>query len=512
MTDVPVDRRLPGGPGALLGRLLQPARQAIADHPRAAAAALGAWTLLLSGLALRSPALVIGVLLAGVLGVLVLRRPEAALCVLIFLIPFHLAIYDVLRARAHLNVGNVTLWKDVLLAALFVRGLVRQLAAGRRFNQMFVLGDRGVFAYGLLLALIASVSPSFNSAGYALEIVGEGPLLFLTIVLLRPSRRALRAILWAFLASAGVTGITAVIEQAGPKASFDPWFGGAAPQALSSFFLGDGSYRSGAFFTSPLQLAFFGAGSAALATGAALATRGWVRALAGLVAALSIAGVVVSFTRSGYVGGGIGVVVVLTLGVRRVGLRLALLGMVSVVALSAVALSVASGDQHLSHAGEGDAHLNALQADMNLFAYQPLGYGLGSVDAISQRFDRNSGFATESTLLAKALQGGIEELLAYLAILFWVAMRLRAARRAAMERGDGEAAALCAGALGVMWAVFIAGLFLGIEALPVELLLWGAPAIALGMVATPVTAAGPARRLEWRGSLRRRWQRLAASA
>jgi len=497
MTDLPVDRRLGGGPrpgqagepDAPVRDALRRAVATLAAHPRVAAAALGTWTLLLSALALRSPAAVIGTLLALVLLVMVVRYPEAAVCALLLLVPFHFALYSVVTGRLHVHVGNATLWKDLLVGALLVRGLVRQIAARRSFSEMLAPGDRGLVAYGLFLALLATVSPDLTTAGYALATVVEGPMLFLAIMLLRPGRRALRAALWSMLAAAGIMAVVALIEQAGPKAAFDPWFGGLAPLPNSSFFLNGGSiYRSGAFFASPLQLAFYGAAAAALATGVAIGTRGAARVLATLVAILSTAAVVVSFTRSGYIGGGVGVMLVLLLGVRRVPLRLALMGTVATVAVAAVTFSVASGDEHLSHSGEGSSHVDILRADLNLFAFQPLGYGLGSVDAIAQRFDRNSGFATESTLLATGMQGGIEELVAYLVVLFWTAMRVRTARRAAMAAGDWEAAGICAGALGAQWAVFLAGLFLGVQALPVELVLWGAPAIALAFTGSRVSS------------------------
>jgi hypothetical protein len=58
-------------------------------------------------------------------------------------------------------------------------------------------------------------------------------------------------------------------------------------------------------------------------------------------------------------------------------------------------------------------------------------------------------------------------------------MRLRSARLRARARSDGEHVALAAGAIGAIVALSLAGLFLGVQELVVELLLWGIPGIAL---------------------------------
>ena len=85
--------------------------------------------------------------------------------------------------------------------------------------------------------------------------------------------------------------------------------------------------------------------------------------------------------------------------------------------------------------------------------------------------------------MAKALEGGIPALLLYLLVLFVTGMRVRSTRRRALRTGDRQTAILAAGALGAMVGIGLAGLFLGIQELVVEVILWGVPGIALASAA-----------------------------
>jgi hypothetical protein len=58
-------------------------------------------------------------------------------------------------------------------------------------------------------------------------------------------------------------------------------------------------------------------------------------------------------------------------------------------------------------------------------------------------------------------------------------MRVRAVRRAAIRARDQGPALVAAGAIGAMIAVSIAGLFIGVHELPIELVIWVPPGIAL---------------------------------
>ena len=62
-------------------------------------------------------------------------------------------------------------------------------------------------------------------------------------------------------------------------------------------------------------------------------------------------------------------------------------------------------------------------------------------------------------------------------------MRLRAARVRALRAGDAGARALAAGAIGAMIGIVFAGIFLGVQELAVEVVLWGAPGIAVASAA-----------------------------
>jgi len=76
--------------------------------------------------------------------------------------------------------------------------------------------------------------------------------------------------------------------------------------------------------------------------------------------------------------------------------------------------------------------------------------------------------------------------------LYALMMRLRSTRLRARARGDGEHVAIAAGAIGAIIALAVAGLFLGVQELVVEIPLWGIPGIALAWP-NAVPAMGPVR-------------------
>jgi O-antigen ligase len=174
--------------------------------------------------------------------------------------------------------------------------------------------------------------------------------------------------------------------------------------------------------------------------------------------------------------------------------KAALIGMIVVAATSVVVYYLAGGSETLVRTSSTSGHRAAIERDLQQIEARPFGYGLGTTDALQQRFKLASApGATESVYLAKALEGGIPALLLYLLVLYVTGMRLRSARRHALWRGDREAAVLAAGALGAMIGIALAGLFLGVQELVVEVVLWAVPGIALAAAATGAKSLSAAR-------------------
>jgi O-antigen ligase len=189
---------------------------------------------------------------------------------------------------------------------------------------------------------------------------------------------------------------------------------------------------------------------------------------------------VVAHSRSGYIGGGIGVLAVTALAVRRVGIRVSLIGLAIVISGATTLYYFTTGNETLHRTGSDRAHKSALMRDVDLVVARPFGYGLGTTDRAVYRTPAPGQIGyTESAYLAAALEGGIPALVLYLAVLFMTAMRVRAARLRAIRAGDQSGIVLTAGALAAMLAVAVAGLFLGIHELLIDMLLWGAPGLAL---------------------------------
>lgn len=437
------------------------------------------------------PLVVIGGLL-GAIGVLVVvTRPAVGLVALLGLEPFYGAAYTYLHGHEHLHFGPLTLWKDALIIGLLVRGV-----AGRVFDPPGVRvprseTDRLLIGYGLVYVALTAASPAIRPAVYALGRDVEGPMLMLAILYLRPSRRTLLVCAAALVGAAAIIGTAGLIERLGPQAHFQTWYGAPRPPLNSSFYGTQGKgYRAGSFLQSPLTLAFYLAAACPFAIGLTRALPARWRPLAVLAVAGCASGLVVTVTRSGYIGGFVGSVVAVALSVRNPRRRVALLGVILVTTGAVVGGYLAAGNETLLRTPESSSHTGALQRDVRLVVARPLGYGLGTTDFVAQRFLGAGHGSTESEFMAKALEGGVGGLLLYLSILFAVLMRLRAARLRSVRARDPASVALVAGAMGAVLGLVGASLFLGVEELAVEVVVWGAAGIALAHSRTaPALAA-----------------------
>jgi len=423
------------------------------------------------------PIPVVAVLMFASLGLALVRFPIAALAIVLFLQPFHSAILLAIQNRAGLPIGPLHYWEDFVIAALFARGLFERVRRDRRFP-LNNAGDNVALVYMAAYVVLAVVSPAQHTVFEALVIYVEGPLLFLAIRWLRPSRKELTVCAVAVLGAATIMGATAVFERFGPHEGLLRWFGVTADQVAYS--ASQHPYRSASFLVDFLITAFYLAGMTSFAAGMAAARTRW-RPVAFFCFAACAGGLICTVTRSGYIGGAGGLIVVLLMLARNPRVRLSLVCLTILVVGAFAQHYVANGT--LSR-GEGDkAHRNALTRDIDLIVAKPFGYGLGTTDRF--RFQQGGVIkvgqlgATENTYLARGLEGGVQALVLYIAALGILLVRLRAAWRRARSVGDSIGMSLAAGAIGTIVAIALAGLFLGVLERVIEIVLWGVPAIAI---------------------------------
>lgn len=431
--------------------------------------------------AVLAPVPVLGGLLMLLLVLLAWRHPGVALVALLALLPFNVAIFIALANKAGAHVGRLGDWKDALIVLLFVRGIVARRAREGQLRMPEGAFNRFLIAYVLFYCLLAAASPHFTPAIYTLSRDVEGPLLFLAILCLRPSRRTVLACLFVWLAASTIIGAAAVYEHLGPRVGFELWYGAARPPLGSSFYPSASGWRSGSFLDSPLILAFYLAVTAPLAVGCLFAYRRWrgVPLLAAAATAASIAGILFAETRSGYLGAGGGVLAVLFLALRNRPVRTALVG-IFVIAV-AVAVITNQNTSAITRPGEDSSKRHAWVHDFDVIASKPLGVGLGSIDMVGQKFgvSANGATASESELLARGVEGGAAALLLYPSCLLLLVLYLLRVRRRAFAADDAVSVALAAGAMGAAIAVLLAGLFLGVDELVVEVGVWAPAALAV---------------------------------
>jgi hypothetical protein len=190
----------------------------------------------------------------------------------------------------------------------------------------------------------------------------------------------------------------------------------------------------------------------------------------------------------------VGLALVLAFALSNRALRTSLVG-VFVIAVAA-AYFINQNNPQLTRTGEDTAKRNSISNTFDYVAAHPLGAGLGTIDAVGQKFNTGNGItgvgaiSSESTVLAKGYEGGVAALFLYPATLLLLILYLLALRRGAVARGDPVQVGLAAGAVGAAGAVLGAGLFLGVQELVVEVGVWGSAAVA---AAWPLAAAGAAR-------------------
>jgi hypothetical protein len=448
-------------------------------RPRNLALLVGSSALLVPA-ALARPVEVLGVLFIATLAVAVFRWPNQALVLLFAVTPYHNFVYNVLSVQYHLSPQPFTLWKDFLVGALLLRGVAGRLLDGDRHFPRDG-GDRFLVGYILFAGVLAVLSSDMTIGGYAFATIVEGPLFFLAILALRPSREVMRACVIAALLAASIMAIIGIIEQ-NVQDRLPNWFG-RYPAKEEDYHAGT-AYRSGSLIGDPLPFAFYMGAIIPVAAACVGIARRWWRLGALVALGTCMAGIAVTYTRSGYIGAALGLVIVIALAVRERRIRLVLLGMTVVIAGAVATVAVASGDQRISHGNTAQTHIDRLRTDLDLIANRPMGYGIGRFDYLGRRFNTPEAAATsatESVYLERAVEGGVAALVLYLIALFWTGMRLRRARRLAIVRGDSEARIVAAAALATLVSIAAAGINLPVQELYVDVVVWGVAGFALVM-------------------------------
>jgi hypothetical protein len=429
--------------------------------------------------ALAYPVPVIGGLFAAILLVFVLRWPNIALVLLFALLPLHLLVQYTLVHFANIQPKPFTLWKDFLIGALLLRGAYIQFRKhGLRLPQSG--RDRFLIVYVFAYAILFVSSDRTLQAGYGFAADVEGPVLLLAILALQPPRRYVTAAIVALAGVALIHAGFAVWEQQINAAL--PKFFGRDPRNICIFYSTCGNhsgYRSGALFLDPIVYAFFGTAVLPAAFFAAGRLSQRFRLLSLVIPTLVGAGVLVTFTRSAYLGAGVGLIVLILTAIVDRRIRLLVFGIFVVGAAGLAAFSAASGSERLLHSEDTGLHSQFLQGDLDLVVGKPLGYGLGTTDYLGFRFGNTVGQPTESVYGVRAVEGGVVALALYAISLMVLGVALVRAWRRAIFRGDAVARTVIACAMASLTGVAFAGLFLPVQDLVISVVVWGLGGLAL---------------------------------
>jgi hypothetical protein len=386
--------------------------------------------------------------------VLMARRPERTLWLLVAILPFQVPlsalVYRVLPDRG--AVRMIGLWKEAAFAALVIAAWMAIQRAGRRLDRL----DRLCLAYlvlGTVFLVAGSAVGSSLGAGVSIDLRFACwrstvlPIaLFMAARHLRISAARAAALLRAVTALGVVLGVTAVVEIALPgtwmrflvdTVGIDE-YRSKVLDASDIFLLssGDGNgalsvggytlQRIGGLVVSPLTLAFL----ALLVVGVVTERLLRRERVGGLVWVVVLAAVTLAATqtRSAILGLGLATIVALrpSSGRSVAGrVRFALIG-VAILVASIPLLAAAGGlDRFVQGAPTSDQqHRASSGTALELVLDQPLGYGLGTgtQGALSGQI---GAVVPENQFLDVALQLGVAGLVLILAIGVSIVRRIR---------------------------------------------------------------------------------------
>ena len=247
--------------------------------------------------------------------------------------------------------------------------------------------------------------------------------------------------------------------------------------------------RAGSLFANPITLPFYLVVPFALLVAALLRGRRTVPVAAALI--LVGSGIVLTITRSAYLGAlaAIGAIAVLAVRRRSRG-RIALALLVVLTALVVTPFvsgtSVARRVSTSGHSTDTSTHLSRSHEGLRVVERHPLGQGLGTSAGVGQAVASTSTpVIAENSYLQVADEIGVGAGVVFIALLVGAAVRLYRAAAADPEEW------LATGAFGALAALMVAGLFLHVWLdYATSLTLWGAAGLALSRF-RPSAVTGP---------------------
>lgn len=451
------------------------------------------------------------------------RRPLPALALLLCLLPFHTGLILVLRnwvGTGDLLVQMVGAWKEAVLV-----GLV--LAAAARAWRARGGGARPSLITGLGLVFLAIVAlrsgldllhhGDLRAVLFGARNLAEFAVLMVTVAVLRPGPDLLRRTAWTLVPIAALVAEIALAVLAFGLPLYTVIYRNVAGTLNSSFlvqFGGEYHARASGTYISPNE---FGLAMAVFmcAVIVPLWPEGQSRRLLAASGTLVSVALLLSYSRSAWLGLVVGVLVVAILlrrrlfvfvsavdrrfaGHRRVGVGIlaaaALLGLLAVSTRAVAFLLATFRGAEPSAAGRSESLVNGLA----VLLHSPLGLGIGSAGPKAVGLDPTA-ILTENWYLVYGIQLGWAGLAA-LALLAAVTVTLLARRVRAASRVDGPipyGPRLAAGALAALVGALVGGLVIpSFLDLPGSMTIWALAVAAAGLTddnAGPVSAGPTAR-------------------
>jgi hypothetical protein len=437
--------------------------------------------------------------LMGVAAVLTWRFPAWAAVGLIALVPVNrfliLLVFHFGHSRSITTLAQ--LWKDLLIAVLFLRGL-DEIIMRRRPKLHYV--DVMAIAFMVISVLYLFYPGNTGRVGITNRLLGfrADSYFMLAYFVGRFITFERRHVRWLLLSLLPGTALVAVI--AGAQFAAPDWFNRLFERlSFSAFINGQGGIgevdvirnrgisgvslpRASSLLLGDLALAFFSILALAVAA-ALLFTARSARARFGafVVTILAIASIGFTITRSAAVAAAITLIImaVLTRRPGRAGAVVLVLATSAVVALVSGVVPLRAIDALTNpHEASVQAHGSAISQGLQIVDEDPMGRGLGTVGTIGQRAFREEAVTTENWYLQIAAEMGLVQGLLFIALSIVVAIEahksFRRVRDLALSR---LCLAVTAGSIGF----FVLGNMLHVwEVLVVSIAFWLLAGVAVG--------------------------------
>jgi hypothetical protein len=446
--------------------------------------------------------------LVAVVAVLVVRRhPGPALCVLVVFLPIQeVLLAFLLRVGTPAGVirglGGV---KETIVIGLAIAAISRPRTERRRLDAL----DRLVITYLLLLTayiflplILTGLFEAVPTSARLLAVRDDGlfALAFLGARHVAIAEAARQRVFQAVVATMSLVAASALFEYVDSKEwnnllskdlhiqAYQLLITGVSAPANDALTHGsiDGHaiVRVSGLLLSPLTIGFALLVPLAYALQRLTTTR--LRATGGLVAALCLAAILVTLTRSAILAGVLTVLLVVRFSFRRLSPGrfrvLVVLGLASVV-LAPLAGSSAPVQRLATTFNGSDPstqdHRNSLEIGLTVVRENPLGRGLGTAPAIGDRYDVAGRVISENAYLQVANEVGIETMIVFVLMLGCL---LRELQRS--SRGDGRNAERATALLAAGLGISLGGFFLHVWAdFPTAVTFWALAGMTVGRTA-----------------------------